>query len=183
MTRHLSTDDGLPDADLLATYDRLQHLLERQQVQLQSLQRFLTADEVAELTPLLAQERDFLQRTTTALWQQHMQDIGRTELPQHPAKAADAEYDLVPRRLVRGPISMRGQLERLPAAEQADYHAFCQDRPAARRLPTYLVYWADGQRTIAEIDHLAKMETGISDIDFALRYFQLLDKLGFVALD
>jgi hypothetical protein len=47
-----------------------------------------------------------------------------------------------------------------------------------------LQYWADGERTVAEIAELAALESGSAVApELALRYFRLLEATGFLALE
>ena len=79
---------------------------------------------------------------------------------------------------------MRGKLEKLTPDEVQAYNNFTKEHAeAADCAPDYLVYWADGNRTVAEIDHQVNMEIGLSDKAFALGYFRLLEKLGLIAWD
>ncbi len=180
-TAHLTSESQGDDQDILTTYDRIQYKLERKKEELASLKRFLSEAEVAEFAPLLEQETIFLGQITASLWQRHLQELGLDRLPSRPAANIPSEYRLVPRRLFRGPISMRGKIEKLPPSDQEAYRKLLQEHPSARRASTYLVYWADGQRSLAEIDHLVHMETGISNLAFALEYFRFLEKLGLIA--
>jgi hypothetical protein len=43
-------------------------------------------------------------------------------------------------------------------------------------------YWADGKRTALEIVGLVEMESGIRDPELIVRRFELLHKLGLIAL-
>jgi hypothetical protein len=97
------------------------------------------------------------------------------------------EADLTVLRPVRrlpGPVTLRNDLDRLTAEEAESWRAFAAAHPVASRqggLGDYLCYWADGSRTLAEVCRLAAMETGVRDDAWALGYFQLLARLGFVS--
>lgn len=171
---------AVSEAELLTTRQRVQYKLERRQAELSSINRFLTPEEQAEFERPLQAEFDFLRQVTHSLWQHHLEELGVDTLAE-PSPPASGDYQLVPRRLFRGPISMRGKLETLSPADRQAYEELTRKHAEAARRANYLVYWADGQRTIAEIDHLVQMETGISDLAFALNYFRFLEKLGLVA--
>jgi aminopeptidase YwaD len=87
---------------------------------------------------------------------------------------------LYPVRRLPGPISLRHDLHRLPETEAEGWRAFTAAHPGVSRLGDYLCYWADGNRSLAEICRLTAMETGQRDDAWALGYFQLLARLGFV---
>lgn len=182
--RQQQTTDGCCAQDLLTCWERVQYRLERKLVELTSIKRFLTVTEQEQFETILQSEISFLQEITTSLWQRHLEELGLSALPKLTVSATDANYQLIPRRLFRGPISMRGKLEVLPLADREAYEAFVQAHAeAARRATNYLVYWADGQRTIAEIDHQVNMEIGVSNPAFALGYFRFLEKLGLITFN
>lgn len=169
------------EAELLTTRQQVQYKLERKQAELTSINRFLTPAEQAEFAHVLEAEINFLQKTTLSLWQHHLQELGVATLPAVAGQEDNSDYQLVPRRLFRGPVSMRGKLENLSAADRQAYEQLLTTHAKAARCANYLVYWADGQRTIAEIDHQVKMETGVSDLTFSVHYFRFLEKLGLIS--
>lgn len=89
---------------------------------------------------------------------------------------------LRPRRLVPGPVSLRGWLDRLPDAEAESWRAFEGAHRPSHLLSDGLLYWTDGSRTLAEICRLTQLEFGLRDEVYALGWFQLLARLGLVAL-
>jgi hypothetical protein len=86
-----------------------------------------------------------------------------------------------PLRRVPGPISLRHLLSRLPEAEAEAWRAFSGEQSVSRHLGDHLLYWADGQRSLAEICRLAALETGERNETWALGFFQLLAQLDLVA--
>lgn len=168
--------------ELLTCWERVQYKLERKQAELASIKRFLDYTEQQQFEALLQSEISFLREITNSLWQRHLQELGINARPERTIQVTTSDYQLVPRRLFRGPISMRGKLETLPPTDREAYEALvARHAEAARRATNYLVYWADGQRTIAEIDHQVNMEIGVSDLAFALGYFRFLEKLNLIA--
>ncbi len=87
-----------------------------------------------------------------------------------------------PRRVHRGPIATHGWFQRLPPAEREALWRLQKDRPAAWALPVVALYWADGQRTLAEIMDLVELETGQRDAELMVRYFEALTHLDLLAL-
>lgn len=91
---------------------------------------------------------------------------------------------LIPRRLLPGPLTFRHAAERLP---QQDITEFLQFRLARKKtahlLEPLLLYWSNGQRTLAEIERLVEWETGVRDSEYALRFLELLARSGLLALD
>jgi hypothetical protein len=49
-------------------------------------------------------------------------------------------------------------------------------------LSTVANYWANGERTVAEIANLVEMETGKRNTELLVRHFALLGKLGLIRL-
>ncbi len=98
-----------------------------------------------------------------------------------PPEAATGEAArLIPRRLARGPVDVDMALQaqcpdRRPElwSLSADFGAGYPDASAL------LQYWADGQRSVADIAGRVALETGQScSVDLALRFFRLLEATG-----
>jgi len=45
---------------------------------------------------------------------------------------------------------------------------------------TFALFWADGRRTIGEIQRLVELELGRTEIDL-VAYFRFLQRLGYIA--
>ncbi len=87
----------------------------------------------------------------------------------------------VPRRLFRGPVEV--QPNRLAPDDQEAWWTFQRDRLQSKAAQaTVAQYWTDGQRTLAEIDRLVALETGASDLDTLVTYFEFLAKAGLCVL-
>lgn len=159
---------------------QIQFALEQKLAEEEDIRRFLTPEEGEQFADSLAQEQDALRTITEMLWQRHLQQLQIDAVEEQPRLTVDAELRRIPVRLVRGPIRARGLLEKLPAAERQEYQGYIQNNRGALRAASYLVYWADGKRTISEIDQAVYHETGVSDPQFALIYFQMLQRLGLI---
>jgi hypothetical protein len=102
------------------------------------------------------------------------------ELDEWEEKAAE----LVPRRLYRGPVSLRAYLHQLSEEERERVWQMRQEhKKGFRILPTLAVYWADGKRSLLEIADLIELETGQRDVELLAEYFQTLAKLNLVELE
>ncbi len=44
------------------------------------------------------------------------------------------------------------------------------------------MYWADGERSLVEVSGLVEHEAGRTDLEFLMKYFRLLGKMGLVEL-
>jgi len=87
-------------------------------------------------------------------------------------------HQVRPVRVYPGPVSLREYLTELPESESTAWRDFTLAQKASPNLAEYLCYWADGQRTLAEICRLAQLESGMRNDTWALGYFQLLARLG-----
>ncbi|MFQ5812497.1 MAG: DUF4910 domain-containing protein [Anaerolineae bacterium] len=107
-------------------------------------------------------------------------EASERELDEWEEKAAD----LVPRRLYRGPVSLRPYLRQLSEEEQEQVWQLSQEhKKGFRILPTLAGYWADGKRSLLEIADLIELETGQRDVELLAEYFQTLAKLNLVELE
>jgi hypothetical protein len=139
-------------------------------------------DLVAEARRVAAAERDAAQARI-------LREARVASLPTPPSPAP-TEWDeraskMVPRRIYRSPVSIRGfRFNKLPPEERESLLQLQKKRHrAAWTLPTLALYWADGQRTLTEIADLVELETGQSDVELLVRHFEALAQLELVALD
>jgi hypothetical protein len=101
---------------------------------------------------------------------------GREDLP---AEAAAR----VPRRRVRGPISLRSHIARLPIAEREEALAEQGRHPEFSSLTADIaLYWADGRRSLGQILDLVELETQVRSPGGLYAHFALLAKLGLIDL-
>ncbi len=89
---------------------------------------------------------------------------------------------IVPRRVHRGPFSLRNRLSLLSPEERDAL------RPLMKELwhsvaPTLAMYWTDGRRTLREIADLVEAECGLRDTKQLVHYFELLARMGLVTLE
>ncbi len=89
---------------------------------------------------------------------------------------------IVPRRLHRGPFSIRNRLHRLSPEERESLRPLMKDLRNSVA-PTLALYWADGKRTLLEIADRVEAECGQRDVRRLVEYFELLSRLGGVALE
>ncbi|MDF2626737.1 MAG: Peptidase family [Symbiobacteriaceae bacterium] len=89
--------------------------------------------------------------------------------------------DVHPLRRAPGPISLRHVLYRLSEEQAESWRAFNAAHRVSYHLGDHLLYWADGQRNLAEICRLTELDTGERNDTWALGYFQLLSRLDLVA--
>jgi len=85
---------------------------------------------------------------------------------------------IVPRRLYRGPVSLRPWVRKLPPEERDALWKLGKEHRESRVLGTLAMYWADGERSLLEIAELVELETGRSDLEYLVRYFGFLRKMG-----
>ncbi|MBU0705062.1 MAG: M28 family peptidase, partial [Chloroflexi bacterium] len=92
---------------------------------------------------------------------------------------------LIPHRLFRGPLQTREQVRRLDEAGRDEWWELDQriGKEASQTVPALAQYWADGQRTIAEIGQLIALETGLETTPLLVEYFCFMERLGLVELE
>ena len=87
----------------------------------------------------------------------------------------------MPVRRYPGPVNLLGFMPRLSAEEREGWRVYSKaHRQESRHLTTVALYWADGQRTLLDIAEAVEMETGQRAVEFLVKYFELLEKLGLV---
>jgi len=97
---------------------------------------------------------------------------------------------LVPRRLYRGPASLRAHLARLSAEDRLAWYRLAERAGEGWRTAYRLAeYWADGERTLAEIADLVELECGQPRPKRGqqrgaelLECFRFLEKMGLMEL-
>jgi aminopeptidase YwaD len=177
------TPDELAKA-LHALRRRLRMRVEQRVASLALLQR-LAGRDLTQLPDWQAQVDAAGERELQRAWAALADLFSLAELPPLPEAPLD-EWDeraaaMVPRRLTRGPISIRNRRGRLSP----------EDREAWRKLQkehgrwggTLLaVYWTDGRRTLLEIADLVEDECGQRTVEGLVRYYELLAKMGLVEI-
>lgn len=114
------------------------------------------------LDPVLAQLRAFRDLQIARL-----RSAGAQPAPEHPAPGASS---IIVRRKRIGTIP----LDDLPQDQWDGYPSGAWDK-----LATVALYWCDGKRDLAQVQHLTEMEMGPSNFDF-VGYFRFLEKHGYV---
>lgn len=167
--------------------------LQRRLADLTSLQRLLAPDEQESFRTIMGSLEDEcrqvadreLRRIHAVLQAAHP---GTPDRPPEtsPSPATDEEREaarLIPRRVLPGPVDIREVLAALPGTEALDFLLFGREhKKHAHTLEAQLLYWSDGQRTLAEVQRLVELETGIRNTTYALRYLKLLARAGFLEL-
>ncbi len=90
--------------------------------------------------------------------------------------------ELVPVRIHRGPPSLRPWVSRLGPEDREAYWRFTKEHESSRGLETLALYWADGERSIAEISKQVYLERGKTDLDYLKGFFGFLEKMGLIQL-
>jgi aminopeptidase YwaD len=103
--------------------------------------------------------------------------VGRGRLRKLEAEARG----IVPRRVFRGPVSLRPWVRRLPPEDRDEWHAFGKrHEEAGRSQGTLALYWADGVRGLLEISRLVELEAGSVDLGYLVGLFGWLRRMGLV---
>ncbi|HSH03305.1 MAG TPA: DUF4910 domain-containing protein [Anaerolineae bacterium] len=117
----------------------------------------------------------------TAEAEQALAELGISSVPPMRDEWVERAERLVPIRQFRGPSRAARALAELPVREREAWRRLVDGRPWGAYTMTVLAeYWADGQRTVAEIIELVEMETGIRDGELIMLNFDLLRRQGMV---
>jgi hypothetical protein len=94
--------------------------------------------------------------------------------PVKPIAASDPQLKEAAKIVVRRKRYGTLPLDDIPPDQREGYPS-----GAWEGVPTIALYWCDGQRNLAEVIHLTRMELGPTDFDF-VGYFRFLQKKGYV---
>ncbi len=173
-----NTVSGSPDPEAMAGFR-----VDRKLADIASLTRLVPEADRPAFAPVLERIATQIKMTAEMELQRTALTGAPTAIDEHPntvqgwTGAADPDQ-VRPMRSQPGPISLRNYLDLLPEEEAESWRAFTRSHPGAEVIADYLGYWADGQRSLAEICRLTELETGKRSDAFALGYFQLLSRLG-----
>jgi len=107
-------------------------------------------------------------------------------LPSGPANVEedDEAVRLIPRRLFRGPLQVGAYANRLDQTGRDEWWELSRriSKAASRTMLALAQYWADGQRTVAEIGRLIALETGQKTTPLLVEYFRFAERLGLIKL-
>jgi len=156
---------------------RLKYQLSRYQVGLDGV-RSLAGDD-RTLAQRLARLSNELTEAANAEFRRAARAVG---VPARKPAAPRGKYRqeasrLIPERLVIGPARQT----RIPLEEREQWAATCKRTGVVGQAATYAEFWADGKRTIAEIEELVAGETGLKDTKL-LDFFWGYEKYGYVRL-
>jgi len=189
LTDASEAENGKDLAQAAARLDkRTQFAADRQREAIHSLIRLAPQEALAAaLTSKVNRAaREEMERAREAL-QWYARDLGLKEIPSLPPQEPDEweqqAVSMVPSRLFRGPVPIRSHVHKLTPQERDELHAWLKECGRAYGLlSTVASYWVDGERTLAEIVDLVELETGQRDVQMLVRHFDLLIKLGLMAL-
>jgi aminopeptidase YwaD len=89
---------------------------------------------------------------------------------------------VVPRRLYRGPVSTRYWETKLSDVDREALWRLDKDHPLGRGVGTLAMYWTDGARSLHEISELVRLERGVTDLEYLVDWYRLLERMGLVEL-
>ncbi len=186
VTEAMSKNDGEQLAQAMeALSKRVEYDLKRETQALASLRRLNSSlDAKPYQKEITAFGRAELARGLLAI-QDYAFTLKITSVPPLPAKRPDEWEEkaaaITPVRVHPGPVELRGFMARLSEEEREEWHRFeKQHHQIARHLPVVALYWADGRRNLLQIADVVEMETGLRNVEFLVRYFALLAKVGLV---
>jgi hypothetical protein len=164
-------------------YRRLvERLVFRQERALTAIARLILLESIGEKTALHC--RDEILAITARIGERCRIQLDVTEEDPPDPAPADASAALVPRRLYRGPLMLMGMMAppTAPEADRIEWERLFAETPNWSGLRFLAEYWADGNRTLAEITRLMTLETGCHLGPAITAYFHLLARAGLVEL-
>jgi aminopeptidase YwaD len=180
LTAQMTVDDNPgPQGTSLPLRHQLSFWTERQQAAFESLRQLQ-----ADFNPRPWSRA--VSRFATSEWAAVEDLLQSKPNPQENADAiwpleGDEQAHRVPRRLVPGPIWERSLLRfHEPQLDEKLYALQKANQELPRILPTLALYWADGQRTLAEIANLVMLETEVRAPEYITGYFEILAELGVI---
>jgi hypothetical protein len=142
----------------------LDYLLDRELDALHSLKKLADID----TTPLVEELDQFV-------------FTERKKIPLQKEKKEE-ECTWVPKRKFPGPISTRNILLGMSFEERKAYEKKQEEYKADRLMGNVAVYWADGERTLSEINRLLTYEVGKGSLEFLKWYFAFLAEHDLIEL-
>lgn len=105
-----------------------------------------------------------------------------------PASEDDADWrqeaaQLIPHRLFRGPLSIRAHLPKLTPDDRLAWRRLVAEAGGGWDTACWMAeYWADGQRTLLEVQELVEVESGHKLGAQLLQCFRYYEKMGLMRL-
>lgn len=190
LTDALTTKDGEELAQAAVRIERkVQFAADRRREAIYSLLRLAPQEEglVTKLNHEVdhAVRQEMERAKEILLWQ--ARHLGLEGIPPLPAKEPD-EWEqkaqaMIPSRVFRGPVSPHFHLHKLTVQEREGARSWQKEHARLyRALGVVANYWVDGKRTVADIADLVELETGKRNVELLVKHFNLLDRLGLMAL-
>ncbi len=84
------------------------------------------------------------------------------------------------KRVFEGPVMLTFELERLSLNDRLEWYAYERQAKVPSGYVMFIQYWLDGKRTLEEVLNLVHKETGEYHPQFAVKYLELMRRLGMV---
>lgn len=191
LTQALGLNSGQALTLAVSTLDRkLAYLLQRQKIALGTLEQLAPIEcpvmelqkEVEEATYReLGRVKKVIDLQATTLGLGELPELSPPSLSEEEQEAAS----LVPTRTTPGIIPLDAHMDRLTKEQQDQWRQIIKARQGwlHHTLTNLALYWADGHRSVLDIVDTVELETGQRDVEMLLRYFRLLQELGFVEFE
>ncbi|MBN1660713.1 MAG: DUF4910 domain-containing protein [Anaerolineae bacterium] len=189
VTRLMTLQEGNDLGQCVDDADRrLAYHLDRHQAALHTLERLapvgcLLADLSRQARAVAAHELGWV-RDAAGLRAAHLGLDGMPEAAQVEWSELEQQAAaLTPVRQIPGPVSLRDLQARLDQEDREAWRKLQKERQGQMHTITSLgIYWADGERTLLDIADLVEMEAGVRDMELLLRFFEMLEKVGWARL-
>lgn len=165
------------------TNARLDFAEERKLLDLVSLQRIVPADDMELWADDLKRQLEWVEKLTNRARQEMVLFAQRLPQTANAATVAAEDTALMEQVFVRkhpGPIELRGFLRHLKPEEREHWHLQSSRYSNGHTLETFLQYWMDGHRTLAEVVELTALESGLRNLNYTKAYIELLIRLDLI---
>jgi aminopeptidase YwaD len=145
---------------------------------------------IQKLLPHSAELRSHLRREERALTRCIKEEVRiletRWDASRWPRRSrrpmADQQAAAIVKRTLPGPVDMGAVLMELGKSRRAQYGRWMVREKRSQMIQTLALYWANGNRSIAEISQLVALEMGYTNLSFLKFYFRLLEDAGVIRL-
>jgi len=105
----------------------------------------------------------------------------RSEVKRKTALEKRAEK-MVARKVYRGPISTREALAKMSEEDREALRKFQREHRESSGVTSPALYWTNGERNVLEVSKLVELETGKSDLEYLVGYYEFLEKMRVIEI-
>jgi len=145
----------------------------------ETFRRSIEASGIRDLKRIADQERRRLESSMTQVASELEAQLAESTPRGRRSPLERKAATMVPERVFRGAPWYRRFEVRLGNQEKDELWSLRKSREKSEKsLSGPAMRWIDGRRNLLEISRLAELETGMADLGFLVRYFELLESMG-----